>query len=658
MEPYIRPLMMGAAGAVSPTYIEDVFSTWLYTGNGSTQTITNGIDLSGKGGLVWVKGRGSTSFGNVDHSLHDSARGVTNSLLSNSTSQQFDQTTSGVTAFNSNGFAIGNGPRYNESPVSYASWTFRKAAKFFDVVTWTGSGANRTIGHSLGSVPGTIFVKRTDNAGDWQVYHRSLANTEYLVLNTTATKATGATRWNSTTPTSTAFSLGTDASVNANGGTYVAYLFAHDAGGFGDAGTDNVVSCGSYTGSGSSGSFEVDLGWEPQWVLIKAASSGGINYEWAIVDTMRGFLAPNTPGLSLFANTTDTEFPQEVASITAKGFRPIGTSNISNQSGVTYIYIAIRRGPMKTPTVGTTVFSMVDRAGTGATATVSGFTNLIDALIVRGKANGYAANFYDRLRGATRVLLSNTTDSEITNGNTLNGFDEQTGYKVGSDNAGYGINNVAGGPYINWGFRRAPGFFDVVCFTGSSSGSQTIPHNLGVAPELLITKARAAAVDWYTYSAILGINAFLRGVNSVDGSATSSGMWPNTPTASNFYINVDNVGLASRTAVAYLFASCPGVSKCFSFTGNGSSQTINCGFASGARFVLIKRTDSTGNWLVADTARGIVSGNDPLLYLNTSTAEITTLDWLDPDSTGFIVNQESTANANVNGATYIGLAIA
>jgi len=100
------------------------------------------------------------------------------------------------------------------------------------------------------------------------------------------------------------------------------------------------------------------------------------------------------------------------------------------------------------------------------------------------------------------------------------------------------------------------------------------------------------------------------------------------------------------------------VSKCFSFTGNGTSQTINCGFTAGAKFVLIKRTDSTGNWLVADTARGIVSGNDPLLYLNSTAAEVTTLDWIDPDNSGFIVNQESTANANVNNATYIGLAIA
>jgi hypothetical protein len=115
---------------------------------------------------------------------------------------------------------------------------------------------------------------------------------------------------------------------------------------------------------------------------------------------------------------------------------------------------------------------------------------------------------------------------------------------------------------------------------------------------------------------------------------------------------------AGRTYVAYLFASCPGVSKVGSYTGNGSSQTINCGFTGGARFVMIKRTDSTGDWYVWDTARGIVSGNDPHLSLNTTASEVTTDDTIDTDSTGFVVNQVSATNVNVSSATYIYLAIA
>jgi len=107
-----------------------------------------------------------------------------------------------------------------------------------------------------------------------------------------------------------------------------------------------------------------------------------------------------------------------------------------------------------------------------------------------------------------------------------------------------------------------------------------------------------------------------------------------------------------------LFASCPGVSKVGSYTGNGTSQTINCAFTSGARFVMIKRTDSTGDWYVWDTARGIVPANDPYLLLNSTASEVTTNDSVDADSTGFIVNQVAATNINVNAATYIYLAIA
>jgi hypothetical protein len=137
--------------------------------------------------------------------------------------------------------------------------------------------------------------------------------------------------------------------------------------------------------------------------------------------------------------------------------------------------------------------------------------------------------------------------------------------------------------------------------------------------------------------------------NYVQGSSTATALLLGGDT---------DVSGAGSTYVAYLFASCPGVSKVGSYTGNGSSQTIDCGFAAGARFVLIKRTNAAGDWYVWDTARGIVSGNDPHLSLNTTAAEVTTNDTIDPASSGFIVNQVSATNVNVSSATYIYLAIA
>jgi hypothetical protein len=638
---------MGAAGAASAakTYIEDVFSTWLYTGNNSTQTITNGIDLSGKGGLVWIKNR---DLG-VPHRLFDTVRGYNKSLSTDATSAQATTTTD-FTSFNSDGFTLGVEAtvNINSDTRKYASWTFREQAKFFDVVTWTGNGSNRTIAHNLGSVPGCIIVKRTDTTGDWQVYHRSLANTEYMVLNSTAAKATGTTRWNSTTPTSTVFSLGTDATVNASGGTYVAYLFAHDAGGFGDSGNDSVVKCGSYTGNGSTN--EINLGWEPQWLLIKRSSGSA---EWAIIDNMRGIINPSvSPWMPvLAANSSNTESfftsSSNKAQLNPTGFTLTAAGFDTNYSGETYIYIAIRRGPMKTPTDATKVFEVVARTGTGS-ATTAGSSVLTDVAVNKRRDGAGGAAWNARMTGVN-YLDSSSTDQEFSSSVA---WDTMVGIKY----TGSGFNGSSL-TYVNWNFRRAPGYFDAVCYTGTGS-ARTVSHNLGVAPELMIVRRRDVGNDWTVYSAATGATNFL--LFGTDASQASSTRWNNTaPTSSVFTVGTANsVNVSSGTYIAYLFASCPGVSKCFSFTGNGTSQTINCGFTAGAKFVLIKRTDSTGNWLVADTARGIVSGNDPLLYLNSTAAEVTTLDWIDPDNSGFVVNQEATANANVNGATYIGLAIA
>ena len=161
-------------------FIEDVFSTYLYTGNGSTQTITNGIDLAGKGGMVWFKSRTNAA---ANHLLYDTNRGATAALFPNLTNAT--QTTStGLTAFGPSGFDIGSSLGLNESAAAIASWTFRKAPKFFDVVTYTGTGTAHNIAHSLGVVPGCIIVKRTDTTGNWPVYHKDLNSAGNCLLYT------------------------------------------------------------------------------------------------------------------------------------------------------------------------------------------------------------------------------------------------------------------------------------------------------------------------------------------------------------------------------------------------------------------------------------------------------------------------------------------
>jgi hypothetical protein len=202
-------------------------------------------------------------------------------------------------------------------------------------------------------------------------------------------------------------------------------------------------------------------------------------------------------------------------------------------------------------------------------------------------------------------------------------------------------------------FKRAPSFFDVVCWTGLGSGTQTIPHNLGAVPELMFVKRRSTALDWYVYSSATGATNTLI-LNTTAASAASGNFGSTTPTSTNFYIG----GGPGGTWVTYLFATCAGVSKVGSYTGTGAAQTINCGFTSGARFVLIKRTDSTGGWHVWDSARGIIPSNDPYLLLNSTAAEVTGTDYIDTTAVGFDITSTAPAAINANGGTFIFLAIA
>lgn len=648
-----RGFGFGASGAGGANYIEDVFSTYLYTGDFiANKTIDNGIDLATKGGMVWVKSR-DQSF---SHYLGSPQ--VTRELSSN-TSSIGEASGTLFYSYNSNGFSLQSANGVNGSGYTYASWTFRKQPKFFDIVSYTGTGANRTIAHNLGSTPGCIIVKRTDTTSDWQVYHQSLANTQYTVLNTTAAAATGATRWNSTTPTSSVFSVGTDTTVNASGGTYVAYLFASNAGGFGAAGTDNVITCGAVT-TDASGNATVNLGYEPQWLMVKRSSNTG---NWDMYDTMRGFPGQNPAGTvnlqSLYANLSNAETTGN------NYYYPTSTGFVVNgfAASSTFIYIAIRRGPMKTPTDATKVFSpnAYTSAASGLTTVTTGFP--VD-LAMYDQTTAFGADFVDRLRGTSLnnvgVLLPRNSAAEDTSGY---GYLWYSLTSSGCNTAVFDGRSTSASA-VMWNFARAPGFFDEVCYTGNGAGNTTLTHNLGVAPEMIIGKQRDGTyggqvwhkdLGFYSGSATYGLYLFSP-YGSGNSAKVSSNAFGGSPTATTFEATTTEIASSGSTFVAYLFATCPGVSKVGSYTGTGATQTVNCGFTSGARFVMIKRTDSTGDWYVWDTARGMVSGTDPSLLMNTGAAQVNA-NSVYTATTGFQI-VSTAAGINASGGSYIYLAIA
>jgi hypothetical protein len=633
----LNQVMAQVAEEADTLAIEDVFNTTLYNGNNTTRSLITGIDLSGSNaGLVWIESRNSVK----DHALYDTVRGPTYDLATNLTAAQTTQAT-GVTSFNSDGFSMGALAKINyTSANTYAAWTFKKAPKFFDVVTYTGNGvAGRQIPHSLGVAPGMIIIKEDTAGMHWLVYHRSLGASASIILNLTNAAGYGSTKWNSTSPTDSYFVVGgEDQGVNTTGKTYIAYLFAHD-----DS-ADGVVQCGSFTTDGS-GNASVTLGWEPQYLLLKLST--GTN-NWFICDTQRGLpVRPGKIGI-LYADSSAVEAQLGTAS-NGYNLRPDGFDVLNFGGSGTVVYLAIRRGPMRVPTDGTKVFAPISYNGNSAGSTKltlpTGFP--VDAALVRPYI-AYAKNVYvgDRLRGnGNRIPISSTTES--TNVNFWN-FTDNMEFVVGPDtefNANY--TNLA------LCFRRAPGFFDIVCDTGTGS-AHNITHCLKSVPGMIWRKSRSEVTQWEVWHSALAASEKLV-LNDTASKATDVTAWNSTsPTASLFSVGTGaNVNTSAATYVTYLFGDTAGLCKAFSYTGNGTNQDVSCGFV--PRFIILKRTDSTGDWYVYDTVRGIVSGNDPYLLLKSTSAEVTTTDYIDPIATGFNV---SGALLNINAADYIGWACA
>ena len=624
--------------------VEDVFSTYLFkpvTSN-TDYTITNGIDLAGEDGMVWIKARSSAGNNHVFDSLRGSASADANTLVTNSTSGEASTNNDFIKSFNSDGFDVGfesGGGSLTNNGIDYASWTFRKAPRFFDVVTYTGNNvAGRGIAHALGTTVGMMIIKDHGRNGTrWYVYHRSTGATKALMLGATDAASTATSYWNDTEPTTTDFTIGNHGDVNTLNQTYVAYLFADDPLGKSGDGSDGMIACGSISTNGSTGNV-VSLGWEPQYVIVKSASLG----DWVVFDSMRGHdgsMDHTTPASRLFPNLAALE---DTAGYTcrfgANGFDLGGNIGAAGD----YIYMAIRR-PMKIPESASEVFA-VDSQTSGTTLINTGWA--VDTFF-------RCKNLGEKWIGSRLVGGHSRTDETAIEAASTTSWDESEGFLSTLESS------FSKYTYM---WKRAPNFFDVVAYTGDGIAGRTVNHNLGVEPEMVWVKSRSGIRNWAVYHS--GTGNGKEGYVNLSNDFGASAVWANTtPTGAMFYVSGNNqANRNGETYIAYLFATLTGIAKVGSFTGNGASQIINCGFTAGARFVLIKSVTDTGNWLFWDTTRGIVAGDDPHLALNSTVAEITTNDSIDTDNSGFIVNLDSGASSldriNINTKEYIYYAIA
>jgi hypothetical protein len=351
-------------GATSTTQANDYMNVVLWTGNGSTTRGITGVGFQPD--FTWIKTRSGSS---LNHTLFNAivGGGANKGLASNTTASEAslndDATYGYLNTFDSDGFTVAKGSSGGESYTNASSYTYvawnwnaggstvtntsgtisaqvrANTTSGFSIVTYTGTGANATVGHGLGVAPKMIIGKRRSGVADWMVGHSGVNGgttpfNYYLVLNSTAAQSADSTAWNNTAPTSTVFSLGSGGNVNSNTATNVMYCFAEVAG---------YSAFGSYTGNGSTDGPFVYTGFRPRFVMIKRTDSTS---DWTVWDTSRNTY--NQMNLALYPNLSNAEVTTSIVIDTVSNGIKIRNSNAdTNASGGTYIYMALAESPFK-----------------------------------------------------------------------------------------------------------------------------------------------------------------------------------------------------------------------------------------------------------------------------------------------------------------------
>jgi hypothetical protein len=306
------------------------FNTVLYTGNGSTQSIT-GVGFQPD--FVWIKNRSASA----DHRAIDDVRGTSKVLRPNTQDAEYTSTTL-LTSFDSDGFSLGSDNSGNANNENFVAWCWKKSTTAgFNIVTWSGNDVNgRSIAHGLGRTPGFILVKNYNSSEDWCVWHKTFTPIEVVVLNNNngvfSSSAYFGGGANEQAPDSTNFYIGSNTGVNGSGRNYIAYVWAEIPG---------YSSFGNYFGNSSSDGTFVYTGFRPRWVMIRRVNGNN----WLMYDTSRFTYNPNDT--LLYANFASNESGAagDPIDILSNGFKMRANSGATNQSGIEYIYFAFAEHP-------------------------------------------------------------------------------------------------------------------------------------------------------------------------------------------------------------------------------------------------------------------------------------------------------------------------
>ena len=609
-----------AGGANEGLYIDEIFNTTVFHGTGySNRAITTGLDMSGEGGLILGKKR--TGVKDWYSTSTDSAANV--NLQPNTTAAQATNTEI-FKSFTSTGFTVGSDAAINDDGQDFKTYSWRKAPGFFDIVTYAGNNTNRDIAHSLGTNVGMMWIRPVDGVSNWYVWHKHMGDTSsdqkdyYLRLSTANSRTAGnSTTWHQN-PTSTHFSVGSGNTLNASGYNYVCYLFADSSDEFGKDGDASVVKTGVYTGAGDSNTSaqSIDLGWTPQFVLIKNITDNNNYSDWVVFDSQsQQSMSTHAVGNRSYWNKLsddDAEVSTKKLGFYNKGFhihkyleRHVNTENKK------FIYYAIRKvdGVVGKPLDdGRNAFHL--DGGTGGTGWPDKpyFHNQRSYNVPANYGWPVAAAWVKKISSgvqdwnnsgrslATYGFTGMNTDDNVESISTFS-FDFKDGF---------GQNGNWNSDYVGFMWREHKGFSEQVYFgTGSS---QNVNHWLGIKPEIIFTKQiDDDSRDWICYHKNMStsqyglVNEKTSSVVSSDASCFGSGD-PFTDTT--FTVNTSNhTNESGKTYWCQLWASVPGISKCGTFTGSSSTFDVTLGFQ--PRFMWVKNiTDDEKGWMIFNTVGG------------------------------------------------------
>ena len=671
-----------------PPVNSEHFNTVTYTGTGGTQAIT-GVGFQPD--WVWIKNRNDTNA----HILQDTTRGAGKTLFSSSTSAEDGTSGDLIASFDSDGFTVNenfNGSTTNESTNksgnTYVAWCWKlnegttssntdgsitstvqaNTRAGFSLIKYTGNGsASATVGHGLGSIPELTIFKQLDSGGTsggfWNTYLTSANTVGFLNSSAAFVANTGGTNGSvdiaGMSSTTFGFLNGSSTVNNQNnsGSDYIVYAFTSVAG---------YSKIGTYTGNGSSNGPIVNTGFEPAMIIIKRTDS---IEDWKIIDNKRGFANTLEPNESIAEETGNNSNFKALSN----GFQIGDTSGDFNANGGTYLYIAFAADPGTAPVLADS-FNTTLYTGNGGTQSITGLG--FSPNLVWLKERGQAANhrWLDTLRGATNAISSSLSSAEFTDSTGLTSF-ETDGFTLGA-NVDYNNN---GGTFVAWNWKANPiptintdgtiqsvvsanqaAGFSIVAYTGDGNTSSTVGHGLPSAPKLLINKSRGNGQGWAIVHEDLSTGYYL-GFNTSaesnslgnDGSITKGDV-----NATNFGFTsgasgVNGPNLNGNDYITYCFIDIAGFSKFGSYTGTGAAgNTVTIGFE--PSWIMIKRSDSTGGWLIFDSKRNTSNPRNNRLEANNNSAEQTgsATKFVDFDATSF-EPQISDSEINASGGTYV-----